>query len=147
MIYIGADHRGFKLKQELAAYLEDRGYKVADVGTTSEEAADYPMISEKAAKKVKEDLNNRGVLICGSGAGVCITANKLKGIRAAVAWNEKMAKSLRNDDNANILCLAADYLTADDAKTITQAFLDTSFGGEARYKRRLEEIKTIEQEN
>ncbi len=147
MIYVGADHRGFKLKQELVAYLEDRGYKVADVGTTSEEAADYPMISEKVAKKVQEDLNNRGVLICGSGAGVCITANKFKGIRAALAWNENMAKSLRNDDNANVLCLAADYLTPDAAKAIAQAFLDTSFAGEERFKRRLEEIRAIEQEN
>jgi ribose 5-phosphate isomerase B len=147
MIYIGADHRGYKLKESLVAYLEDRGYRVANEGTVSEEAADYPVISEKVAKRVKEDLNNRGILICGSGAGVCITANKINGIRAAVAWNEKVAKAIRNDDNANILCLASDEISEEEAKKISQVFLDTSFMGEERYKRRLEEIKAIEQEN
>ena len=144
MIYLGADHRGFKIKKELLEYLVGKGYRVTDMGTNSEEPVDYPLVAEKVARRVVEDPNNRGILICGSGAGVCIVANKIDGIMAAVAWKPEVAKAVRNEDNVNVLCLPADHITHEDAKQISQVFLDTSFGGEDRYKRRVDEIKNIE---
>lgn len=146
MIYIGADHRGFKLKKELFDYLVRKGYRVVDVGTDSEESVDYPIIAEKVTRKVAEDPNNRGIIVCGSGGGVCIVANKSKGILAAEAWNPEVARAARNDDNINVLCLPADHINHEDAKNISQVFLDTSFGGEDRYKRRLDEIREMENE-
>lgn len=146
MIYLGADHRGFKAKEKLKSYLQKRGYKLTDVGTDSEESVDYPVIAERVARNVIGDPNNRGVVLCGSGAGVCIVANKLPGIRAAEAWNEAIVKAARNDDNVNILCLAADFLNEVEMKKITQVFLDTSFSGEERYKRRLKKITEIEKD-
>lgn len=147
MIYIGADHRGFKAKEILKKYLQDRGYQVVDVGTRSPESVDYPLIAEKVGHKVVEDLNNRGVLLCGSGAGVCIAANKIDGVRAAEAWNVEIARSARSDDNANVLCLAADEANLEDMKKIIQVFLDTSFFSAERHKRRLKEIQDLEKEN
>ncbi len=147
MIYIGSDHRGFQLKKELSDYLVKKGYQTADLGTDSEEPVDYPLIAEKVAKKVKEDLNNRGIIICGSGAGVCIVSNKIDGIRAAQAWSPEVATAARNDDNVNVLCLSADHTDADISKKIVQKFLDTSFGGAERFNRRIKEIGEIEKEN
>ena len=147
MIYIGADHRGFKAKEALLEYLQSRGYAVADVGTRTEEPVDYPIIAEKVGHKVTEDPNNRGVLLCASGAGVCIAVNKIDGIRAAEAWNENIARSVRTDDNINVLCLSAEETNTEDMKKITQIFLDTSFVSKERYKRRLKEIQDMEKEN
>ncbi len=145
MIYLGTDHRGYKMKEELREYLTSRGYQVVDLGAKSEEPGDdYPAYAEKVARAVVTDPNNRGILLCGSGAGVCIAANKINGVRAAVAWNEGVSRAIRNDDNANVLCLPADQITAVDAKKIVQVFLDASFGGEERYKRRLRQIQEIE---
>ncbi|MBI4050392.1 MAG: RpiB/LacA/LacB family sugar-phosphate isomerase [Candidatus Doudnabacteria bacterium] len=147
MIYLGADHRGYKLKEKLREYLTSRGYQLRDMGTDSAEPVDYPMIAERVARGVAADLNNRGILLCGSGAGVCIVANKFNKIRAAQAWNEDVAHAIRHDDNANVLCLPADSLSQEEVKQIVQAFLDTSFGGEARYQRRIKEIEEIEKNN
>lgn len=147
MIYIGADHRGYQLKEQLKTYLSGRGYKLADLGTDSEESVDYPLIAAKVAEAVKEDPNNRGILLCGSGVGVCIVANKFKGIRAGEAWNADVARRARTDDNINILCISADTIELADAQKISQAFLDTSFAGEDRYKRRLKQIEEIENSN
>ena len=147
MIYLGADHRGFKLKESLKRYLQDKGYQIKDMGTNSEDPIDYPIVAVKVGKKVTEDLNNRGILLCGSGEGVAIAANKIDGIRAGEAWNADVAYSARNDDNINVLALPADHLASDEVNEITQVFLDTSFSGEERHKRRLEEIKKIEEEN
>src|SRR5438552_2218176 len=102
MIYLGADHRGFKHKEKLKTFLMEQGYQVTDLGTESEEAVDYPLIAQKVSKKVTEDYNNRGILICGSGVGVCIAANKTKGIRAGSAWTPEVARSARADDNVNV---------------------------------------------
>lgn len=144
MIYLGADHRGFKHKEKLKAFLDEQGYQVTDVGTDSEVSVDYPVIAKKVAKKVTEDLNNRGILLCGSSVGVCIAANKFKGIRAGSAWTEEVARSARADDNVNVLCLAADDISAEDIKPIARAFLNTSFRSEDRYKRRIAQIDEIE---
>ncbi|OGE78299.1 MAG: hypothetical protein A2751_04070 [Candidatus Doudnabacteria bacterium RIFCSPHIGHO2_01_FULL_46_14] len=147
MVYLGADHRGFKHKEKLKAFLDEQGYQVTDIGTNSEKSVDYPVIAQKVAKKVSEDPNNRGILLCGSGVGVCIAANKFKGIRAGSAWTEEVARSARADDNVNVLCLAADDITVDDTKQIARAFLNTSFRGEDRYKRRIAQIEEIEKGN
>lgn len=147
MIYLGADHRGYKLKEQVKAYLLERGYEVEDLGTNSIEPVDYPIITEKVARKVVEDPKSRGIVICGSGAGVCIVANKIDGIRAAEAWKPEIARAARNDDNLNVLCLSSDDLDFEQTKPIVQTFLDTSFGGAERYKRRLEQIEDIEKNN
>ncbi|OGW84666.1 MAG: hypothetical protein A3C35_04285 [Omnitrophica bacterium RIFCSPHIGHO2_02_FULL_46_11] len=147
MIYIGADHRGYAIKEQLKEYLTGRGYQLTDVGTDSEESVDYPLIAKKVAEEVRADPNNRGVLLCGSGVGVCIVANKFKGIRAGEVWNASLAQKARTDDNINVLCLSADTVSLEDAKKIAQTFLDTSFAGEERYKRRLKQIEEIEKEN
>lgn len=145
MIYLGADHGGFEKKGVVKAYLKERGYSVTDMGPqVKDENDDYPIVGEKVARKVAEDPNNRGVLLCRSGAGVCIVANKIKGIRAAQAWNAEVARAVRNDDDANILCLAADQLDLEEIKKIVQIFLDTSLGTEERYRRRLQEIQDLE---
>lgn len=145
MIYIGADHGGFKQKEKLIEYLRGRGYKVEDMGTDSENPVDYPLIAARTAKKVLEDPNNRGILLCRNGVGMSIAANKIKGVRAAQAWTEDIARTARNDDNANILCLAADFMSPKEAQETTQKFLDTSFAGHERYKRRIGQIEQIEE--
>src|SRR3989338_4300662 len=147
MIYLGSDHRGFKHKEELEAFLAEQGYQVTDVGTDSEESVDYPLIAQKVAQKVAEDYNNRGILLCGSGVGVCIVANKIKGIRAGSAWTAEVARSARADDNVNVLCIAADDLNPGDVREIARAFLNTSFRSEERYKRRIAQIEQIEKES
>lgn len=147
MIYIGADHGGFKAKQKLFEYLKAKGFEVEDSGTDSEEAVDYPLIAEKVARKVVADPENRGILICRSSGGVCIAANKVKGVYAASAWNPEVAAADRNDDNINVLCLAADYLPDEVIQQTAQAFLDTPFQEEERYKRRLKQIQDIENKN
>ena len=147
MIYLGADHRGFKHKETLKAFLNEQGYEITDLGTDSEKSVDYPVIAEKVARQVVEDLNNRGILICGSSVGICIAANKVKGIRAGSAWTAEVARSARADDNVNILCLAADDISPDDSKEIARSFLNTSFRSEERYKRRISQIEKIEKGN
>lgn len=148
MIYLGADHGGYKLKEQLKEFLRERGYQHTDLGaSTLDPDDDYPIIAEKVALKVMEDPYNRGITLCRNGAGVCIVANKIKGIRAAPAWNVKVAAAIRNDDNANVLCLPADYLSFEEAMAIVQVFLDTSLGAEERYKRRLREIQDIEKKH
>lgn len=144
MIYLGADHRGYKLKEHLLSFLKERGYQVSDKGAKTEESSDYPLIAETVAREVIKDPNNRGVLLCGSGIGVCMVANKIKGVLAGLAWNEQTAVSGRNDDDINVLCLPADYIDEDQAEKIVQSFLDTSFEGVERRKRRLEQIRQLE---
>jgi ribose 5-phosphate isomerase B len=107
---------------------------------------DYPDYAKAVAEAVSLNPNeHRGILICGSGAGVCIAANKIKGIRAALAANPKMAKAMRNDDDSNILCLASDFTAETEAIKIAEAFLNTPFGAEERYIRRIKKIEELEQ--
>lgn len=144
MIFLGADHGGYKFKEKLKEHLQSKGYEIEDLGTHSEDPIDYPVIAKKVALKVIEDANNRGIVLCRSGTGVCIAANKIAGIRAAEAASPELAKAARNDDNVNVLCLAADYMTFPQIKKISETFLTTAFGAEERYKRRLKQIELIE---
>ncbi len=146
MIYLGADHRGFLLKEKIRSWLSLQGILFQDMGAEIMDAEDdYPDYAQAVAREVaKKPDENRGILICGSGGGVCIVANKFRGIRAALAMNEAMAHSLRNDDDINILCLASDFVAEDEAIKIVDAWLHTPFGNQERYKRRIQKIFEIE---
>lgn len=145
-LFIGADHRGFRMKQDLLVYLHEKGYEVTDVGTHAEDSQDdYPLFAEEAAHAVAQDPENRrAILLCGSGAGMAIAANKVKGIRAALIHDVHIARNARHDDNINILALGADYISQDDAEQVVSEFLKTSFSNEEKYTRRLKEIEKME---
>ena len=146
IIYIGADHRGFKLKEKLRDFLKERGYPVFDLGADSYEASDdYPDFAHAVAKKVAEaPEDSRGILICGTGAGVDIVANKVRGVRSVLASNIVQATRSKNDDNTNVISLGAELLTEEEAESILMAWLDASFSGEDRHVRRLKKIGDIE---
>ncbi len=146
LIYIGADHRGFKLKESLKNYLKESGYEVVDVGNADyDQADDYPDFAALVGRKISLDPDNsKGILICGSGVGVDIAANKFKNVRSALAINSDQAMASRNDDNANVLSLGADYINEESAKKIVSIWLQTSFSGEERHNRRLEKVKKLE---
>ncbi len=146
IIYIGADHRGFKLKDDLAVFLKESGYEVGDVGNTvNDENDDYNEFAEAVAEKVSKDYeNSKGVLICGSGAGTCIVANKFPKIRAVVAMTPDQAFDSKNDNDSNVICFGANYTSADEAKKILVTWLGTPFSGEERHRRRVEKIRATE---
>lgn len=139
MLYIAADHAGYKLKESLTHMLATRSIAFEDFGTFSDELTDYPAYAKQVSKEVLK-YNGRGILICGSGAGMTISANRHKGIRAAVAWNQEVAKRIREEDDANILCLPARLINDDQAWEIVSTFLSTTFAHLDRYKRRLKQI-------
>jgi len=146
-IYIGADHRGFELKTYLVRVLQEAGYDVQDMGAAQyDEADDYPDFASAVAGKVRDDYeNSKGVVICGSGAGVSVVANKFSRVRAAVALTPDQAFDSRNDDDANVLALAASYTDAEAAAQIVTTWLGTPFSGDARHVRRIKKISEIEE--
>jgi len=146
MLYIGADHRGYKLKEALKIYLQELNYAWEDSGAKELVSDDdYPDYALAVAKKVAENPEeNRGILICGSGVGVDIVANKTKGVRSALCFDVKQAWMSRNDDNTNVLALAADFIDEETAKKIVQIWIKTPFSGEEHHARRIEKIKEIE---
>lgn len=155
IIYIGADHRGFALKAAIAAALKADGHEVVDVGAAMlDPADDYPdfacavaeKISASSALAVADGTETRGIVICGSGFGVDIVANKFKGVRSALATSPEHIRVGRNDDDVNVLSLAADRISKDDALKIVTMFLTTLFAKEGRYVRRIEKIAQIEGE-
>ncbi len=145
-IYIGADHRGFRMKNDLLLWFHTHGYEVTDVGSHAETPDDdYPQYAELVADAVAQDPDTRrGILLCGSGVGMAVAANKVRGIRAALIHEVPIAKSARHDDNINVLALGADHISSDDAEQVIQAFLKTPFSGADRHKRRIEEITQLE---
>lgn len=149
IIFIGADHRGLKLKEELKQFVLDKGYTVTDKGNDHyDEADDYPDFAVAVAKEVAIDPDNRrGIIICGSGVGIDVAANKIPRVRSALANSSDQAFSSRNDVNANVLCLAADFLDGEGAKKILSVWLQTPFSKEERHKRRLRKIAEIESGN
>jgi ribose 5-phosphate isomerase B len=144
MIVIGSDHRGFDLKNIIYYHLCSRGYVVEDVGCDSDkESVDYPYYAFLVAKKVASDSVcgfGAGILICGSGVGMSIAANKVKGIRAALCSSAEVAKRSRLHNNANILCLGSDFLGEKEALDIVDSFIYTNFEG-GRHQSRLEKIE------
>lgn len=144
-IYLGADHRGFALKEKVFAYLAKQGYDINDVGDRElDPNDDFPEIAQMAVMKVigDEDADARGILLCGGGQGMSMAANRFKGIRASVIWDERGAKATRNDNDSNVLCLPADLLEDDEArwKGIVDTWLKTPFANAPRYKRRNAQI-------
>ena len=145
-IYIGADHGGFKLKEHVKKYLRKLKYKVIDKGNTklimTDDYPDYGYKVAKAVQKAKEEA--KGVLFCGSAEGICIAANKVKGIRAVAVWNQKNAKLSRQHNNANVICLAGWDLDPKKADKIVKTWLETDFTFDPRHVRRLKKINSIE---
>ena len=143
-IALSADHAGFPLKQELLARLTQQGHDVLDLGTHSQAPVDYPDIAENVARAMREEGCQRGLLVCGSGAGVSIVANKFPGIRAAVCHDTYAAHQAVEHDDMNVLCLGARIIGPSLAFEIVDAFLRASFLGEGRYQRRLDKVRAIE---
>ena len=146
MIAIGSDHGGYKLKEEIKKYLDEKQIEYTDVGTYSEERADYPDIAKKVCSEVVSNKANEGILVCRTGIGMSMTANKFKGIRAATVNSEEIAKLSKMHNNANVLCLGADYLTVNQAICILRMWLATPYEG-GRHDERLRIIEEIENEN
>lgn len=143
-IAIASDHGGFQLKEILKEYLKKQGYEYKDFGTNSEERVDYPDFAAPVAKLILEKKFARGILICGTGIGMSIAANKFPGIRAALCYDLEAAKLSRGHNDANILALGARMLTPERAKKIVSVWLETDFEG-GRYERRIEKIRKIEE--
>ena len=139
-IAIGSDHAGFKLKKTLIGYLENHGFEVKDFGAYSEERADYPDYAHPVAMAVETHEADMGVLICGSGNGVNMTANRHHGVRSALCWNEEIAKLARQHNDANIIALPARFITESEAEKCVDVFFSTEFEG----GRHTDRVKKIE---
>ena len=145
-IYLGTDHRGFKLKERIIRWLDGQDYEVEDVGaTTYDENDDYPVYAEKLGSRVSSDTGSMGVLLCGSGAGAVAAVNKIRGIRASVGLSPEQVRAGRHDDDLNVLVIAADFTEEKEARKMIESFLKTSFDTtQQRYQRRINQIKELE---
>jgi len=142
-IAIGSDHAGFKLKEKIKKFLKDLDHEYKDFGTDSEESVDYPDYALRVAECVTKKECDRGILICGSGIGMCISANKVPGIRAALCHNVEMARLSREHNDANVLTMGARLIDEATAKEIVKVWLKTDFLGE-RHLKRVNKMKDIE---
>ncbi|MBI2021886.1 RpiB/LacA/LacB family sugar-phosphate isomerase [Candidatus Daviesbacteria bacterium] len=148
MIFIGADHRGFELKERLKRRLIDEGFKVVDLGNDHlDPSDDYVDFAQKVAEATVQESENRGILLCGSGAGVDIVANKFDGIRSALVEDKIRAIQAREHEDANVISLPADVLDEESAYEIIKAFLETEFSPQVRHLRRIHKIEEIEKES
>lgn len=138
-IALGADHAGFTHKEMLRAWLRDQGHEVQDFGTHSADSMDYPDVAHPLAAAVEAGTVESGILLCGSANGVCITANKHIGVRAAIAWLPELAALARQHNDANVLCMPARYVSETQAREIVSAFLKTKFEG-GRHQLRVAKI-------
>jgi len=144
MIYLGADHAGFHLKEEIKKYLKELGYEYEDLGNKElDPQDDYPDFIFPVAKKVAE-TGEKGMLFCSTGIGSCIAANKIKGVRAILAWDEFTATQSKEHNNANILCLGGKTIDVETAKKIVRIWLETEFSNEERHLRRLKKVEEQE---
>ena len=146
-IYLGADHAGWETKEAVEAYLKENGYKSVDMGNDNlVEGDDYPDFGYAVAKRVMTDENARGIVMCGNAQGICIVANKVKGVRAATGFNAEVARTSRTDDDANVLCLPGRFVSKKEALDIVKHWLETPFSGEDRHVRRLKKVRDIEKQ-
>ena len=143
-IALAADHAGYELKEHLAKWLTEAGHAVYDLGTHSTDPVDYPDFAAAAARAVLDGRANRAIVVCGSGAGACIAANKFSGIRAAGAQETYTARQMVEHDDVNVLCLGARVVGEKLAEAVVAEFLDAEFTGEERHRRRLEKIEALE---
>jgi ribose 5-phosphate isomerase B len=144
-IAIGSDHRGFHLKEQLVALLRSKGHEVDDEGTCGPDSVDYPDFAALVAKKISQQTADRGILICGTGIGMAIAANKFPGVRAAPCNDEVTAEMSRRHNDLNVLCLSADMLSPRTVDRMVEVWLATPFEG-GRHERRVEKIHELEQE-
>jgi len=144
-IAIGSDHRGFDVKRRLVPFVQKLGHQVADVGTPSGESCDYPEFAFRVAQSVSDGQVDRGILICGTGIGMCMAANKVKGVRAAPCHDSITAEMSRRHNDANVLCLSADLVGAEVIDRMIRIWLDTPFE-EGRHARRVERITRYERD-
>ncbi|MEN3028787.1 MAG: ribose 5-phosphate isomerase B [Aquificaceae bacterium] len=142
-IAIGSDHAGYPLKEKIKDFLLSRGYRLLDLGAQSTTSTDYPLFAREVCLSIQRGEAQRGILVCGTGVGMCITANKFKGIRAALCFNEYMARMSRKHNDANVLCLGERVLGVELALSIVEVWLSTDFEG-GRHEKRVKFIKEIE---
>ena len=142
-VVLASDHRGYRLKESLKTFLEEKGVEFFDVGTFSDDSVDYPDFAMLAAEKVSHGDYARGIFICGSGIGMCVVANKFPGVRAAVCHDVSSAEMSRKHNDSNILGLGADVINEELARKILQVWLETKFEG-GRHLRRVQKISEIE---
>jgi ribose 5-phosphate isomerase B len=145
-IAIGADHAGFVLKQEIAETLRQAGHRVIDEGTNSTESTDYPDYAAMVGRAVADGSADRGILVCDTGVGMAIAANKINGVRAALAVNPEEVQLTRRHNDANVLALSAKYTNADTANQFVKLFLETAFESGGRHERRVNKIMQLERE-
>ena len=145
-IALASDHAGYAEKERLKTVLTDLGVEFDDLGTASEESVDYPDYARRVAEEVAEGRVEQGLLVCGSGTGMAITANKVHGVRAAVAWSEEIARLARRHNNANVLAIGARTTPADEIPKIIRAWFSTEFEG-GRHAARVAKISEVEQSN
>jgi RpiB/LacA/LacB family sugar-phosphate isomerase len=145
-IALAADHAGFELKEKITAHLKGTGFEVMDLGTGDEEPVDYPDFALAIGEALREERAERGILICGSGVGACVAANKIKGIRAGLCHDTYSAHQGVEHDDINVLCLGARIIGEELAKELVTAFLSAKFTGEERHQRRLAKIRAIEKD-
>lgn len=146
MLAIGSDHGGYQLKEEIKKYLEEKEIPYIDYGTDSEERTDYPIYAKKVAEAISTGTAQNGILICSSGCGMTVVANKFKGVRAALTYNEEAARFAKADDDINLLTIGAGYVSINEAICMIRTWLATEFKG-GRYEERIKLIEKIEQEN
>lgn len=144
-IVIGSDHRGVEIKRRLVAVIQTMGHSTEDVGADGAESVDYPDYAYEVAKRVGKEAVDRGILICGTGIGMCIAANKVRGVRAAACQDTLTAELSRRHNDANVLCLSADLIGEEQMAQMIRIWLDTPFDG-GRHARRIEKIAQIEAE-
>ncbi|HTK03234.1 MAG TPA: RpiB/LacA/LacB family sugar-phosphate isomerase [Alphaproteobacteria bacterium] len=147
-IYLGADHHGYELKEKVAKWLFEWEHKFEDLGAEFlDPDDDYSLYANDVASLVAADIFSKGILLCGSGVGMNVAANKFDGVRASVGKNPDQVKAGRNDDDMNVLVIASDFTNENEAREMIKMFLETKFSGKARHERRLEEIEKIEANN
>lgn len=142
-LYLAADHRGHALKERVQAYLDERSIVAVDLTPRLQEGDDYPRVAAVLVGALREATEARGVLVCGSGAGIAMAANRFRGIRAAVGMSAKHVAAVRHDDDVNVLVIASDFTTEEEMRAMIDAFEDTAFGTEERYRRRIQELDEI----
>ena len=146
MLYIAADHGGYPLKEELKRFLIEEGYEIVDLGAEELDLVDdYPDFAFKLAEQVVQDEDAGGILICGTGQGVCMAANKVAGIRAVLVHNDFTAKDAADHLNANVICLGGRVTDPETAKKLVKIWLDTEFSDDERHARRLRKIEEFEE--
>ena len=139
-IIISNDHAGVELKNKVKDYLESKGYNLKDLGNNDGESVDYPDIIHPLAKEISENNESKGIIMCGTGNGVSMVANKYEGVRAGLCWSKEIAELIRKHNNANILSLPARFISTEDALEIVKVFLETDFEEGGRHERRVNKI-------